>query len=125
MTKKRRNPSDRAGPSRFQGSDQHGWSPDVDDSNQDNPSAHRSFHTEKYAGPKRSRRAAEADKEASTAGTPVRSDNRRGEEMGGKDREKGMHDRGRRGRSQRPSGSKDAETYTGIDPQEPDNPAGQ
>ncbi|MGW1540749.1 hypothetical protein ACWCPM_10970 [Streptomyces sp. NPDC002309] len=125
MTKKHRNPSRKAGPSRFQGADQHGWSPDVDGSNQDNPSAHRSFHTETYApGPKRSRRASEADKEASTVGTPVRSDSRRGEEMS-KNKGKGMHDRGRRGHSQRPSGSKSAETFTGIDPQEPDGPAGR
>jgi hypothetical protein len=121
MSKKRREPSHGEGTSRFEGPDQHGWAPDVDDKDQNNPSGHRSLHPDTYApGPKRGRRASQEDKEASTAGTPVKSESRSGEDQGGKSAEKGMRDTGRRGRSQRPSGAKDASTFTGVDPQDPE-----
>ncbi|MFD3875844.1 hypothetical protein [Streptomyces sp. NPDC058623] len=38
-------PAHSEGPCPHKGTDQHGWSPDVDETKQqDNPSAHRSFH---------------------------------------------------------------------------------
>ncbi|MFD7444854.1 hypothetical protein [Streptomyces sp. NPDC059909] len=121
MSKKQRKPSHGEGPSRFKGQDQHGWATDVDQTSQeDNPSAHRSFHPDTYApGPKRSRRPTEEEKEASGIGTPVESDAHSGEDRKGKSAEDGMHDKGRRGRSQRPSGAKDSSAFTGVDPQEP------
>ncbi|MCZ0975659.1 hypothetical protein ACFU90_03990 [Streptomyces noursei] len=98
----------------------HGWADDVDETRQqDNPSAHRSFHPEKYA-PKPGPAKATAREEAEgVTGDTVKSSSRRGEQQGGRSKEKGMHDEGRRGRSQRPSGSKDAEASTGVNPQEP------
>jgi hypothetical protein len=43
-------PSHGEGPSRHKGTHQHGWSTDVNETRQqDNPSAHRSFHPDKYA----------------------------------------------------------------------------
>ncbi|WSQ99045.1 hypothetical protein OG735_13640 [Streptomyces sp. NBC_01210] len=117
----KKHPSHGEGPSRHKGRDQHGWSEDVDDANQDNPSAHRSFHPDDHApGPVRSARPSQEDKEASLSGTPVKSESRSGEDRGGKSQEKGMHDKGRRGRSQRPSGSKDSSALTGVDPQDPE-----
>ncbi|MEU3184015.1 hypothetical protein ABZ707_07360 [Streptomyces sp. NPDC006923] len=119
MSKKRSQPSHGEGPSRFEGRDQHGWAPDVDDTTQQpNPSAHRSFHPGKHAPePDAGRAATDEDKKKSTAGTPLESTSRRGEEQAGKS--EGMHDKGPKGRSQRPSGSKDASAFTGVDPQDP------
>ncbi|WP_342671254.1 hypothetical protein [Streptomyces lushanensis] len=89
-------------------------------SQQDNPSAHRSFHPDRYAPqPDASREPSPEDKKRSTAGTPVESRTRRGEEQAGKSKSEGMHDTGPKGRTRRPSGSKDASAYTGVDPQEP------
>ncbi|MFE7775234.1 hypothetical protein ACFU5O_15280 [Streptomyces sp. NPDC057445] len=120
MWRKRHERSHGEGPGRFKGSDQHGWSPDVDDKHQDNPSGHRSFHPHVYAPwSKKSHSASHEDKEASAVGTPVQSDSRSGEDRGGKAEEEGMRDTGSRGRSQRPSGSRDARAYTGVDPQDP------
>ncbi|MFE5490660.1 hypothetical protein ACFQ7Z_12010 [Streptomyces virginiae] len=106
------------GPGRHEGTEQHGWSPDVDSTHtQDNPSARRSFDPPKKsdegAGSRRSgRKAAKADE-----AKPVESVSRRGEDIAKKGQE-GHHDMGTRGRSQRPSGGKDASAYTGIDPQD-------
>ncbi|MFF1418059.1 hypothetical protein [Streptomyces sp. NPDC058280] len=121
MTKKRSQPPQGEGPSRFEGSDQHGWSPDVDETSQrPNPSAHRSFHPDKHAPePDASRTPSDEDKKKSTAGTPVESTTRRGEDQAKKSPGEGMHDTGPKGRSQRPSGSKDASARTGVDPQDP------
>lgn len=54
---------------------------------------------------------------ATDEGKPVESDSRRGEDIAKKG-QKGHHDMGTRGRSQRPSGGKDASAYTGVDPQD-------
>ncbi|MET9653273.1 hypothetical protein ABZZ44_23800 [Streptomyces sp. NPDC006460] len=109
------------GTSRHPGKEQHGWSPDVDSTRQEeNPSAERSFHTEENTPdtPSRSKRSAGSQK--ADEGTPVESHGRRGEDQSEKSGgQKGHHDLGRRGQSQRPSGGKDAEAYTGVDPQEP------
>ncbi|MEU9589218.1 hypothetical protein ACGF7W_08160 [Streptomyces sp. NPDC048219] len=107
-------PDDR-GAGRRQGSGHHGWAPDVDETRQqDNPSARRSFHAEEHAparGPGRKRTAQEH--------TPTPGDiakgGRRGEEHGAKP-EEGMRDTGERGRSGRPSGTKDESAFTGVDP---------
>ncbi|MDX3852376.1 hypothetical protein [Streptomyces sp. AK02-01A] len=121
MSKKRSQPSHGEGPSRFEGRDQHGWAPDVDEtSQQPNPSAHRSFDPDKHAPePDAGRAATDEDKKKSTAGTPMGSTSRRGEEQAGKSKGEGMHDTGRKGRTQRPSGSKDASAFSGVDPQDP------
>ncbi|MEU2158072.1 hypothetical protein ABZ532_24215 [Streptomyces sp. NPDC019396] len=116
----KKHPAHGEGPSRFKGREQHGWAEDVDDKDQNNPSAHRSFHPDTYApGPEKSGQPTEAEKEASLAGTEIPSEGRSGEGRAGETKEPGMHDKGRRGRSQRPSGSKDSSAFTGIDPQEP------
>ncbi|WP_286248848.1 hypothetical protein [Streptomyces graminofaciens] len=107
------------GPSRHQGTSQHGWSPDVDETRQqDNPSAHRSFHAAEHAGEKGRGRTKSAEETKSVPGDTVESGGARGEEYGDAD-EKGRRDTGRRGRSQRPSGAKDASAKTGVDPQDP------
>ncbi|WP_406166482.1 hypothetical protein OIE52_08900 [Streptomyces canus] len=49
---------------------------------------------------------------------PQPSPNASGEEYGDTD-EKGRRDTGRKGGSQRPSGTKDAAAKTGVDPQDP------
>ncbi|QIY67949.1 hypothetical protein HEP84_45170 [Streptomyces sp. RLB1-33] len=53
-------------------------------------------------------------------GRPVKSTSHRGEEQS-KTRSdaKGMHDTGPKGRSRRPSGTRDASATTGVDPQDP------
>ncbi|MFI5757254.1 hypothetical protein [Streptomyces sp. NPDC051569] len=124
MSKKRSQPPNSAGPGQFKGREQHGWSPDVDETAQQaNPSAHRSFHPDQYAPePDKGRTTSSAeDKKESLAGSPVESTSGRGEDRAGKSRE-GMHDTGRKGRSDRPSGSKDSSAYTGVDPQHPQDP---
>ncbi|MFD9487042.1 hypothetical protein [Streptomyces sp. NPDC059991] len=115
-------PSHGEGPSRHAGTGQHGWSPDVDEtSQQDNPSAHRSFHPERHAPEKGAGRKVAREESAAVPGDRVKSTGRRGEEQtrGGASAEKGMHDTGPRGRSQRPSGTKDASAVTGVDPKDP------
>ncbi|MCP3819789.1 hypothetical protein NLX86_17295 [Streptomyces sp. A3M-1-3] len=112
-------PSHGEGPSRHQGTEQHGWAPDVDETRrQDNPSARRSFHPDEHAPGRSSGRKVSKEESKSVPGDTVESDSRRGEEYGDKD-EKGMRDTGRKGRSQRPSGTKDASAFSGVDPQEP------
>ncbi|MFD5074201.1 hypothetical protein [Streptomyces sp. NPDC058371] len=112
-------PSHGEGPSRHQGTGQHGWSPDVDETRQqDNPSAHRSFHPGEHAGDSGPGRTRSKEETKSVPGDTSKSTGARGEEYAGDD-EKGMRDTGRRGRSQRPSGTKDASATTGVDPQDP------
>ncbi|THA75798.1 hypothetical protein E6U81_36140 [Streptomyces sp. A0592] len=122
MTKKpRSHPEHGDGASRHKGTAQHGWSPDVDATHtQDNPSAHRSFHPDEYAPQKGSGRRIAEEEAGNPHGRPVESSSRRGEQQtkaGGGD--EGMHDTGAKGRSRRPSGTRDATAVTGIDPQEP------
>ncbi|MBT2407606.1 MULTISPECIES: hypothetical protein [unclassified Streptomyces] len=106
------------GPSRHEGTEQHGWSPDVEATNkQDNPSARRSFHPEEQsANPKRTRKAPGSSKKADE-GVPVKSSSRRGEQQSKGSGQKGHHDLGTRGASQRPSGGKDASAFTGVNPE--------
>ena len=115
-------PSHGKGPSRHEGTGQHGWSPDVDETRQqDNPSARRSFRAEE-AGEKGRGRTKSAEETKSVPGDTVDSRSARGEEYRDAD-EKGRRDTGHRGRSQRPSGTKDAAAKSGVDPQDP--PAGR
>ncbi|MEU6882576.1 hypothetical protein [Streptomyces sp. NPDC046712] len=103
-------------PSRDRMAGRHGWSPDVDETRQqDNPSAERSFHAEKHAPPAGKGRKISEEESGSVPGDTARSDSRRGEKQAGKS-QKGMHDTGRRGRSQRPSGTKDDSAFTGVNP---------
>ncbi|MEU6223185.1 hypothetical protein [Streptomyces sp. NPDC047042] len=107
------------GPSRHQGTGQHGWSPDADETRQqDNPSAHRSFHPAEHAEERGRGRTKSPEEKKSVPGDTVKSVGARGEEYGDAD-EKGRHDTGRKGRSQRPSGTRDASAKTGVDPQDP------
>ncbi|MDX2600621.1 hypothetical protein PV379_23465 [Streptomyces caniscabiei] len=126
MSKKPRSsePPHGKGPSRHRGTEQHGWSPDVDETRQqDNPSAPRSFRAE-HAGEPGPGRKKSAQETRSVPGDRAKSEGTRGEEYGDAD-EKGRRDTGRRGRSQRPSGTKDADAVTGVDPQDPqDEPPG-
>ncbi|MFF6783438.1 hypothetical protein [Streptomyces sp. NPDC012510] len=120
MPKKPRSsePSHGEGPSSHRGTGQHGWAPDVDETQQqDNPSARRSFHAE-HAGERGPGRKKSAQETKSVPGDRVESPNTSGEEYADAD-EKGRRDTGRKGRSQRPSGTKDASAITGVDPQDP------
>jgi hypothetical protein len=114
------------GPGPHKGTEQHGWSPDVDETRQqDNPSAHRSFHPDQHAPAKGSEREVSKEETGNPHGKPVKSRGRRGEDQSKADSdEKGMHDTGPRGRSQRPSGTKDASAYTGVDPKNPPSTRG-
>lgn len=108
------------GPSSSEGTKQHGWSPDVDETaRQENPSAHRSFHPETYAPAKGRGRSVSKEEGGNPHGKPTKSHGARGEEQSTGSGKKDMNDLGPRGRSQRPSGSKDASASTGVDPQEP------
>ncbi|MEJ8641638.1 hypothetical protein WKI68_09510 [Streptomyces sp. MS1.HAVA.3] len=113
-------PTHGEGPGPHKGTEQHGWSPDVDETGQqDNPSAHRSFHPEKYAPASGPGRTVSKEESGNPHGTPSKSMGSRGEDQGKGSGGKGMHDLGPRGRSQRPSGTKDASASTGVDPQDP------
>ncbi|MFE9934293.1 hypothetical protein [Streptomyces sp. NPDC005533] len=108
------------GPGPYQGTEQHGWSPDVDSTRQqDNPSAHRSFHAEEYAPKKGPGRTVSKEEEGNPHGKPVKSTSDRGEEQSKGGHQDGMHDTGPKGRSRRPSGTRDASAVTGVDPQDP------
>ncbi|MFJ7158798.1 hypothetical protein ACIQUQ_28190 [Streptomyces sp. NPDC101118] len=97
------------GPSRHEGTEQHGWAQDVDSTHtQDNPSARRSFDTPEKTPGRESQSPPEPDE-----GVPVESMSTRGEEHARRGQQ-GHHDTGPRGRSQRPSGTKDESAYTGI-----------
>lgn len=107
------------GPTRRGGSGHHGWSPDVDETRQqDNPSAERSFHPEEHAPPPGKGRQVSKEETREVPGDTVRHDGRRGEKQAGTP-EKGMEDTGPRGRSKRPSGTKDDSAFTGVDADEP------
>ncbi|MFG3658750.1 hypothetical protein [Streptomyces sp. NPDC047706] len=104
------------GPSRHEGTEQHGWSPDVDETRQqDNPSARRSFQAEEHAPKRGPGRSKSKEERRSVPGDVVGSEGRSGEEYARKSG-KGMRDSGGRGRSGRPSGTKDDDAYTGVDP---------
>ncbi|MFG1664985.1 hypothetical protein [Streptomyces sp. Y7] len=121
MAKKPRasEPTHGQGPSRHRGTGQHGWATDVDETRQqDNPSAERSFRTAEYGGGKGPGRTKSKEETKPVPGDTVKSSSTRGEEHADGD-EKGRRDMGRRGRSQRPSGTKDASAVTGVDPQDP------
>ncbi|MFF6772226.1 hypothetical protein ACFY8W_01530 [Streptomyces sp. NPDC012637] len=106
----------RGEPSRDGMAGQHGWSPDVDETRQqENPSASRSFHPEKHAPPRGKGRKISKEEEGDVPGDTVHSDTARGEKRG-RSSEKGMRDTGRRGRTQRPSGTKDDSAFTGVNP---------
>jgi hypothetical protein len=120
MAKKRGEGRQGEGPSRFKGDDQHGWSQDVDATRQEeNPSAHRSFHPDTYAPGGKNREPSQQDIEDSLEGTPVEDVSRSGEERSGKSGKKGIQDMGPHGHSGRPSGRKDASDTTAVDPQDP------
>ncbi|RXS79327.1 MULTISPECIES: hypothetical protein [Streptomyces] len=107
------------GPSAHKGSEQHGWSPDVDQTEQqENPSAHRSFHPERHA-PGRDPSKEGSGQEKVPPASEVKGETKGGERRAAKKDEKGMRDLGPKGRSRRPSGGRDTEAQTGVDPQEP------
>lgn len=67
-------PSHGEGPGRHKGTKQHGWSPDVDETRQqDNPSAHRSFHPDQHAPAKGSGREVSKEEAGDPHGKPVKS----------------------------------------------------
>ncbi|MGW7486449.1 hypothetical protein [Streptomyces sp. NPDC054786] len=107
------------GPSTHKGSEQHGWSPDVDQTEQQkNESAHKSFHPERHA-PERDSSKETSGKEQVPPASEVKSETRSGEKIAADSDEKGMRDMGSKGPSRRPSGGRDAEAHTGVDPQNP------
>jgi len=84
---------------------------------QDNPSARRPFRAEE-AGEKGRGRRKSREETKSVPGDTVDSRSASAEEYGAAD-EKGRRDTGRKGRSQRPSGTKDASAKTGVDARDP------
>ncbi|MFJ3230830.1 hypothetical protein [Streptomyces sp. NPDC086787] len=93
----------------------HGWASDVDETRQkDNPSAHRSFHPEKYAPERGQEVETSKEERRGISADPGTSTGRRGEDRAKKETERGMRDTGPRGQSQRPSGTKDPSAYTGV-----------
>ncbi|MFF2364638.1 hypothetical protein ACFVU0_18355 [Streptomyces sp. NPDC058122] len=122
MAKTAKQPPQERGPHTSEEERELRWGPSVnEESQQPNPSPHRSFHPDKYAPePDEPRKApTKKAKEDSATGTPSDSLTTRGEDRGPS---KGMHDTGRRGKSRRPSGEKDASAYTGVNPD--DSPSG-
>jgi hypothetical protein len=90
-------PSRGRGAGRHQGSGHHGWSPDVDETRQEeNPSARRSFHAEEHAPSRGAGRKHVEDERTSVPGDVARSEVRRGEEYPGRGEE------GKRGTDRRP-----------------------
>jgi hypothetical protein len=113
-------PSHGEGPSRHEGTEQHGWSPDVDATEQQqNESAQRSFHPDEYAPESGTGRQVSEEETTEVPGDTVESSTQSGEEYADDSDEEGIRHTGTRGVSQRPSGEKDASAYTGVDPQEP------
>jgi hypothetical protein len=113
-------PSQGRGAGRHRGSEHHGWSPDVDETRQEeNPSARRSFHAEEHAPSRGAGRRHVEEERTSVPGDVARSDARRGEEYADRG-EKGRRGTGRRGRSARPGGTKDESAFTGVDPDDSD-----
>ncbi|MFD7919308.1 hypothetical protein ACFV3R_08800 [Streptomyces sp. NPDC059740] len=113
----RSHPQHGEGATPHKGTGQHGWSPDVDTTRkQDNPSAERSFAPDEHAPEPGSGRTPAREERSGVPGEEVRSDSRRGEERAARNKEEGRRGKGAHGRSQRPSGHKDAESYTGVDP---------
>lgn len=109
------------GHSMHKGTEQHGWSPDIDQSEQHaDESAHRSFHPERYA-PKRDRSKETKDtgQEKVPPASEVKSESEPGERRAARTSEKGMHRKERKGPAGRPSGGRDADAHTGVDPQNP------
>ncbi|OKI25696.1 hypothetical protein A6A07_30650 [Streptomyces sp. CB03911] len=121
MTARKSHPTMEEGQAgRFEGEDQHGWSPDIDAEHQEpNDSAHRSFHPETYAPKPGPGREKAAEEEQDVPGDTVQSRGRRGEDQGPS---KHTYDMGPQGPSGRPSGGRTAKAHTGVDPQEPDGP---
>ncbi|MGR8012057.1 hypothetical protein [Streptomyces hypolithicus] len=112
-------PSHGKASSRHGDTEQHGWSPDVDKTRQqDNPSDHRSFHADEYAPEAGPGRKISREESKPVPGDTAKTSGRRGEDLGKGKSETGTQDEGRRGRSGRPSGSKDASAYTGVDAQD-------
>ncbi|MEV5122616.1 hypothetical protein AB0K49_07385 [Streptomyces decoyicus] len=122
MTKDRKSshPKMGEGPSVHKGTEQHGWSPDVDQTEQQkNESAHKSFHPERYAPEKDTSKESSERQEKVPPASEVKSETRSGEKHAAETDEKGMRDMGPKGPSRRPSGGRDAEAHTGVDPQNP------
>ncbi|MFE0190506.1 hypothetical protein [Streptomyces sp. NPDC058989] len=120
MSKERKSshPKMGEGPSRHKGTEQHGWSPDVDQTEQQrNESAHRSFHPERYA-PEADAGKEGKGREKVPPASDVKSDTKSGEQRAAETDEKGMRDLGPKGRSRRPSGTRDDEAQTGVDPKD-------
>ncbi|MFF2789891.1 hypothetical protein ACFVT6_24590 [Streptomyces sp. NPDC058049] len=91
----------------------------------ENPSARRSFHPDEYAPDKGPGRTVSKEEAGNPHGKLVKSRGARGEDQSKGSGAKGMHDLGPRGRSQRPSGTKDACASTGVDPQDPPGKRGR
>jgi hypothetical protein len=113
-------PSHGEGTSMHRDTQKHGWGPSVDSTNkEDNPSAHRSFHPQEYAPEPGSGRTVSKEETDEGTGNTMKSHGRRGEDQASRGSQKGHHDTGPRGKSQRPSGTRDASSATGVDPQDP------
>lgn len=97
----------------------HGWAPDVDETRQeDNPSVHRSFRADENAPKPGPGRKISKEETEGVPADPGKNIGRRGEDQAKKSRQDDMHDTGPRGRSQRPSGTRDASADTGVNPQD-------
>ena len=117
-------------PSRFADEEHHGWSPDVGSGGSERATeANKKAFQEPPEGEGPGREISEEERTGvpptdTTAATPLgvgESTTKRAEEHGAEG-EPGRHTQGTKGPSQRPYGRSDAETATGVDPQEPIDP---
>ncbi|MEW9530517.1 hypothetical protein [Microbispora sp. NPDC049125] len=115
-------------PGRFEGDDQHGYSPDVGGGSEEAAQAgDRAFSPDAAGEPGPGRLTSEeeesgvpaADTEAASAQDVGPGPARRGEEIAQEEGEAGRETAGVKGRSGRPYGTSSAEDSTGVEPQEP------
>jgi hypothetical protein len=121
---------ERGSPSRFADEENHGWAPDVGAGGSERATeANKKAFEGPQGGQGPGREVSDEEREGvpptdTEARSPLgvgESITKRAEEYGAEG-EEGRHTEGRKGPSQRPYGSSDASTATGVDPQEPIDP---
>ncbi|MCT9932223.1 hypothetical protein N5079_18640 [Planotetraspora sp. A-T 1434] len=115
-------------PGRFEGEDQHGYSPDVERGSEEAVQAgDRAFSPEAAGAPDRGREESEeersgvsaTDTEARSPQDVGKSASRQGEEIAGQEQEPGREPAGATGKARRPTGTSTTEDSTGVGKQEP------
>ncbi|MCX9193342.1 hypothetical protein C3Y87_18425 [Carbonactinospora thermoautotrophica] len=131
MTTDNPRPGEEQDAGRFEGEEQHGWSPDVEEGSVEEGSEDaaaggaKAFHAEEAGPPGPGREVSEAEQVGPTeptGETPLgvgESITRRGEDIAEHEHEPGRVTEGTKGPTERPYGTSTAEDSTGVDPQEP------